>query len=232
MIAAAEGSGRALLLCGAGRYADPWHPFDVTAGRLAELLCDEGLSVEVSGEVDERMAALVDSDDVDLLVLDIGDPALAGRTDPAAEARGRAGLLAHLHRGRPLLAMHVSSTSLRGVPEWEEILGAVWVRGQTFHPEYGTGRVLVHGDRHGIVAGLDDFDVVDELYTDLRLRPDVVAVASHRYAGREHPLVWPRVYGDARIVYDALGHDAASFDAPAHREILSRAVRWLLDSPR
>lgn len=220
--------GRALLLFGAGRYADPWHPFDVTAGRLAELLCDEGLTVEVSGEVDERMACLLDSDDIDLLVLDIGDPALAGRPNPEAEERGRAGLLAHLRRGRPLLVMHVTSTSLRGVPEWEEILGAVWVRGRSFHPEYGTGRVLVHGDRHEIAAGLADFDVDDELYTELRVRPDVVPVATHRYDGREHPLLWPRTYGRARIVYDALGHDAASFDAPVHRELLARSVRWLL----
>lgn len=230
-----EGSGRsqrALLLCGAGRYADPWHPFDVTAGRLAELLCDEGLTVEVAGEVDDRMAALADSDDVDLLVLDIGDPALAGRLDPEADERGRTGLLAYLRRGRPLLAMHVSSTSLRGVPEWEEILGAVWVRGRSFHPEYGEGRVLVHGDRHEVATGLSDFDVVDELYTELRVRPDVVPVATHLHDGREHPLIWPRTFGGARVVYDALGHDAASFDAPVHREILSRSVRWLLDRPR
>ncbi|MCH3150478.1 ThuA domain-containing protein, partial [Listeria monocytogenes] len=65
-------------------------------------------------------------------------------------------------------------------------------------------------------------------YTDLRVQPDVVALASHEHEGREHPLIWARSYGNARIVYDALGHDTASYEAETHREILRRAVDWLL----
>ena len=58
--------------------------------------------------------------------------------------------------------------------------------------------------------------------------PAVVALASHDHEGREHPLMWARHYGDAKVFYDALGHDAASYDAPTHREILERATRWLI----
>lgn len=217
---------RALILSGSGRYADPWHPFAETSARLADILRDQGLEVEISGDVDARMAALT-ADDPDLLVLNLGDPAHTGTPDPDAEARGRAGLLAHLGRGRPLLASHVTSTSLRGVPEWEAILGGVWVRDTTFHPDYGVATILVHPERDAIVAGLDDFTVHDERYTDLRVDPSVVALASHEHDGREHPLMWARRYGDAKVFYDALGHDAASYDAPTHREILARATRWL-----
>lgn len=221
---------RALILSGAGRYADPWHPFDATSGRLADILRGEGIDVEVSGEVDARLASLSapGDRDPDLLVLNIGDPALAGREDPEAEALGREGLLAYLGRGRPLLVSHVSATSLRGLPEWEAILGALWVRGVSFHPEYGRARIHVPVSSHPIVAGLADFEVDDERYTDLRVAPDVVALASHEHGGREHPLLWARTYGTARVVYDALGHDAASYDSPVHREIVARAARWLL----
>jgi len=222
---------RALILSGAGRYADPWHPFADTSDRLAALVRAEGLSVEVSGDVDERMAALRSTDDPDLLVLNIGDPALAGDEAPEAERRGREGLLAHLGRGRPLLASHVSSTSLRGIPEWEAILGGVWVRGTSFHPDYDRARIHVHRERHGIVSGLPDFEVEDERYTDLRVAPDVVPLAGHLHEGREHPLLWARAYGPARVVYDALGHDAASYASATHREILARSVRWLLGRP-
>lgn len=218
---------RALILSGGGRYADPWHPFAETSARLAELLRGQGLDVEVSEEVDARMAALT-TDDPDLLVLNVGDPAHTGTPDPEAEARGRAGLLAHLERGRPLLVSHVTSTSLRGVPEWEAILGGVWVRDTSFHPDYGPATIRVHADRDPIVAGLGDFAVTDERYTDLRIDPAVEALATHEHDGREHPLIWTRRYGDAKVFYDALGHDAASYDAPEHREILERAVRWLV----
>lgn len=218
---------RALILSGAGRYGDPWHPFAETSERLAAILRGEGLDVEISGDVDARMAALA-SDAPDLLVLNIGDPAHTGFPDPEAERRGRDGLLAHLASARPLLASHVTSTSLRGVPEWEDILGGVWVRGTTFHPDYGPARIHVHADRGPIVAGLDDFTVTDERYTDLRVQPDVVALASHEHEGAEHPLMWSRAFGPAKVFYDALGHDAASYDAETHREILRRAVRWLI----
>lgn len=217
---------RALILSGSGRYADPWHPFADTSERLAGLLRETGLEVEVSEEVDARMAGLT-TENPDLLVLNLGDPALTGTPDAPAERRGRDGLLAYLARGRPLLVSHVTSTSLRGVPEWEGILGAVWVRGTSFHPDYGRARIRVHTG-HEITAGLDDFDVEDERYTDLRVQPDVVALASHEHEGREHPLLWARTYGGARIVYDALGHDTASYEAETHRELLRRAVRWLL----
>lgn len=222
---------RALILSGAGRYADPWHPFPETSERLAGILRSEGLEVEISEDVDARMAALASDGPEsrpDLLVLNIGDPALTGTPDPEAERRGRDGLLAYLAAGRPLLASHVTSTSLRGVPEWEGILGGVWVRGTTFHPDYGPARIHVHADRGPIVAGLDDFDVTDERYTDLRVQPDVVALASHEHDGVAHPLMWAREYGRAKVFYDALGHDAASYEAETHREILRRAVRWLL----
>jgi uncharacterized protein len=220
---------RALILSGSGRYADPWHPFAETSARLADILRGQGLDAEISGEVDARMAALATPvDDPELLVLNIGDPAHTGTPDPEAEAAGREGLLAHLARGRPLLVSHVSSTSLRGVPEWEAILGGVWVRGTTFHPDYGRATILVHPERDAIVAGLDDFTVDDERYTDLRIDPAVVALASHDHDGREHPLMWARHHGDAKVFYDALGHDAASYEAPTHREILERAIRWLI----
>lgn len=218
---------RALVLSGNGRYADPWHPFAETSAELAALLRETGLEVEVSEDVDARMAALT-TDDPDLLVLNIGDPQHTGAPDAPAERRGRVGLLSYLARGRPLLVSHVTATSLRGIPEWEGILGGVWVRGTSFHPDYGYGRILVHPDRHEITGGLGDFDVEDERYTDLRVQPDVVALASHEHDGREHPLIWARTSGGARVVYDALGHDTASYRAGTHREILRRAVRWLL----
>ena len=38
---------RAIILSGAGRYADPWHPYAETSARLAELAATAGYDVEV-----------------------------------------------------------------------------------------------------------------------------------------------------------------------------------------
>ncbi|SEH55033.1 MULTISPECIES: ThuA domain-containing protein [unclassified Leifsonia] len=228
---------RALILSGEGRYADPWHPFARTSDRLAGLLTSLGMDAEVSGDVDARMAALP-SELPDLLVLNLGDPALNFPDDPApdAEAEGRAGLLGYLAAGRPLLGVHATSTSLRGIPEWKSILGGVWVRGESFHPDYARLNVHLAAEPPAFIAGLDDFAVQDELYSNLSLEPDniVLATASATASsgGDEVPVVWARTVGpaSARVVYDALGHDTAAYESAGHQALLARCVRWLLSS--
>jgi type 1 glutamine amidotransferase len=112
---------------------------------------------------------------------------------------------------------------------WEEITGGYWERGVTMHPPLGKTRVRVAPDRHPIVAGLTDFTLEDERYTFLRVAPDVEPLAWHEHEGAEHPLLWARTVRDARVVYDALGHDARSYDSAARRELLARSAAWLLD---
>lgn len=215
----------ALIVSGEGRYADPWHPFAETSARLAEVVADAGYGVEIDGSADARLA---DLRGIDLLVLNLGNPGEPTSADEAtADSATRAGLLDYLGRGGALLAMHVASTSFPAVPEWEAVLGGIWVRGTTMHPPRGRAYVHVHPARHAIVSGLDDFELEDERYSDLRVADDVSSLAEHEHEGRMHPLLWTHRFGDARVVYDALGHDAASFQSATHRRILHRAVRWL-----
>ena len=222
---------RALILTGSGRYADPWHPFEHTSARLSELIAAVGFEVEISGDVDARMADL-SSTHPDLLVVNVGDPALNSpdAPEPIAEERGRAGLLAYLGRGGALLGMHTASTSLRGVPEWKQILGGIWVRGESFHPDYTRLTVSMCAVPEGITAGLDDFDVDDEQYTNLNQAESNSILAQRRTDSEAVPLAWCRAYGSAhaRVVYDALGHDTASYDSAGHRALLQRCVRWLV----
>src|SRR5260370_41655132 len=88
-----------LILSGAGRFADPWHPFAETSDRIAGILRGEGFHVEVDERIDERMP---DLRGVDLLVVNIGDPATL---DTALDEPDRAGLLAYLASGAPRLVM-------------------------------------------------------------------------------------------------------------------------------
>lgn len=227
-------SSRVLLLSGAGRYSDPWHPFAETSARVADALRDAGLDVTVSDEVDAALARLGD-DAPDLLVLNIGaadGPLAAGveeaPPDAVRDAACRDGLLAHLGAGRPLLALHVSSTSLGFIPEWESILGGIWVRGTTMHPDYDRAHIHVETDVHPIVAGIGDFDTDDERYSWMRVDPAVRALAWQEHDGVQHPLLWTHTFEGARVVYDALGHDAASYNSPEARELVTRSARWLL----
>ncbi|QNE35431.1 ThuA domain-containing protein [Leifsonia shinshuensis] len=220
----------ALILSGSGRYADPWHPFAATTERLAGILAEEGFIVNVDGNVDERLAHLPENPP-DLLVVNIGDPALNYPDDPqpAAEARARAGLLWYVREGLPILAMHTSVTSLRGIPDWPRIIGGIWRRGTSYHPDYGTAAIRIGPAHTEVNDKIQDFSVDDERYTDLDVEPDNTILATHEEGGRDHPIIWQRTYGPkgARVVLDALGHDTASYDSTEHVALLSHAVRWL-----
>ena len=189
----------------------------------------------------------VRADAPDLLVLNVGagrmpeeravvessDARQAGEGGPSGrdthtDAATRAGLLAYVDGGRPLLALHVSSTSFGFVPEWEQVLGGIWVRGTSMHPPYSRARIGVATDAHAITRGVHDFELDDERYSHLRVSPAARQLAWHDLDSVRNPVLWTHGYGDARIVYDALGHDSASYDSAAHRAILAQAAEWLL----
>jgi hypothetical protein len=219
---------RSLVLSGGGTFADPWHRFGRTSARLADVLWSLGHRVEVTDFVADRVAGLTQSGPggFDLIVVNAAaGPGLL----PAEQDAARAGLRTALNRGLGVLAVHVGVGTLLGLPEWEKVTGAVWVEGQSGHPPLGPARVQTHQDRHPIVAGVPDFDVIDERYTGLRLVPGIVPLATHRHQGRQHPLVWARELGPSRVVADALGHDVRSYDSASHRRLLTRAVQWLTE---
>lgn len=224
-------SGGACKGDGGGRYSDEWHDFGQTSAALAELLRAMGLEVEVDENVDERLAAL---GEVDLLVFNLGRPeqfhSPAGRH---AEIEATAGLAAYRERGGPLLAVHAALQSMAFMTEWEDILGGIWVPEVSMHPPLETAAVRVYPNRHPIVAGLTDFEVDDERYSLLRMGARTIPLAAHTLDDTPHPLlpahplVWAHERG-GRVVVDALGHDTRSYQSPEHRELLRRAVRWLL----
>ena len=212
----------ALVVSGAGPYVDPWHDFPATSARLAALLRNTGLTVDITTEVE---AALADPEGARLLVVNIGNP--DEPRPPEAMDQAAVGLERHLADGGGLLGIHSSSTSLTGMREWPEILGGRWIRGRSMHPPRDHCVISITGADHPVTAGLDDFPIVDERYSHLETQPDVTVLYEHRFHGLTHPLVWARTAGRGRVVYDALGHEVRSYDAPGHLALLARSVEWL-----
>ena len=209
---------RSLVLSGGGAYADPWHPFAATSERIADILAALGHHVQVSELVADRVA---DLRGWDLIVVNAASGPLAADTSAA-----QAGLTAALDRGLGVLAIHVGACTLLRLPAWEAVTGAAWTA-SSMHPKAGPCRIITYPGRHPICAPVADFDITDERYAYLRTAPDIVPLAAHEHAGRLHPLLWTRIQQKSRIVTDLLGHDERSYDSPEHRQLISRAARWL-----
>jgi type 1 glutamine amidotransferase len=225
---------RAIILSGAGRYADPWHPYAETSARLAELVAEAGYDVEVREDVDAALATL--GDDVRLLVVNAADPdgpspdGPESGADAAGTALDESAFDAAIDRGIGILAVHAAAASLRDYPAFERALGARWLSGVSWHPPISEAHVHVVGN-HAIVEGLADFTVFDERYTGFRLLDVIEPIAEHTEGEGRHPLVWAREFGRSRFVYDALGHDTRSYGSAGHRDLIARSLDWLSRVP-
>ena len=212
-----------LVVSGSGPYADSWHPFPETSGRLAAIIRGLGHFVEVTEEVE---GALAQPGLPDLLVVNIGNPEHPRPADRIAAAAK--GLIGHIDAGRALLGVHASATSLTTMPAWPAIIGGRWMRGRTMHPPQGRSSIRIRTDSHPIAAGIADFEIFDERYSYLQTDADIDVLCEHEYEDVKHPLAWAREAGPARVVYDGLGHDARSYDSQGHVQLVQRSVQWLL----
>lgn len=130
--------------------------------------------------------------------------------------------------GGGLLALHTASICFDTFAEWPALLGGSWRWGQTFHPEPETVTCEIADDEHPVTAGLGRFTVVDEVYHNLGVRADshVLLTTPTSQDGCDQVLAWANHYGEGRVIYSALGHDAASINQAAHSELLRRSARW------
>lgn len=209
-----------------------FHDFEATSAALAEVLAGVGIESDIT---DDIAGALSEPSEVQLITVNalrwqmgldrFADLRAEWRFELPAEARTT--LLDHLDRGGGLLCMHSASICFDDWQGWQRVLGGCWTWPKSHHPPLGWTGVRVHGG-HPIVEGLRDFDLVDEVYSDLDVLPDVQPLAS---SASGQPLVWARPVRRGRVVYDALGHDVRSYENEIHRTLLQRAALWLLKRP-
>jgi uncharacterized protein len=140
----------------------------------------------------------------------------------------RGAIRAHLAGGGGVLGLHTAAICFDTWPEWGAILGAGWVWGRSHHPPPGTVALTLGAADLPITRGLNGFSVQDELYCAMDIAPDAQVLAHATTPGVQgaQPVLTARDHGPGRVVYSALGHDAASFRLPGHQAMLTRAARW------
>ncbi|MGC0251741.1 ThuA domain-containing protein [Pseudactinotalea sp. Z1748] len=219
-------SPRAVIISGAGRYADPWHPFEQTSAALARLLTENG----VTAHIYPSDAGDVDLAGVDLLVVNAGGGSTTDADDAASDPVAlRRSVLDFTAAGGPTLVVHTGSNTFYESARWSELLGGAWVTGVSMHPPLAEDVVQVVDADHPISTGLGELRIRDERYSFLRVAPTARVLITHRHDDTEHALVWVHTHEGVRVVYDALGHDEAAYAGADRRELLRREVAWLLD---
>jgi type 1 glutamine amidotransferase len=202
---------------------------------LARHLETVGVRSDITEDIESGLEGLTTGDGYDLLTINALRWEMVGEKydDYRDEWRfelspdGRAAIADHVSGGGGLLGLHTASICFDTWDQWGEILGGKWVWGTSHHPQFGAVDVRIAGE-HAIVDQAQDFRVDDEVYHHMELQPDVVPLLLAECDEGPQPLLWARSYGRGRVVYDALGHDAASISEPQHVQILKRAALWAL----
>jgi type 1 glutamine amidotransferase len=88
-------------------------------------------------------------------------------------------------------------------------------------------RVHVVDPNNPITAGMKDFDVIDETYTNFFVNSDVHVFLTADHPDASHQLAWTWKYKNSPVVYLELGHDHVVFDNPNYRRLVERSILWV-----
>jgi len=147
----------------------------------------------------------------------------------------KAALEKYITSGRPILCHHGAIASYPDWPRFAQLTGIAWVWGASSHSPVGTYTMRAT-DNHPVVAGLEQYEIEDEIYYALTLNADMQPQvhASVKYEGLERPMVITaeggRIAGAGRMVYLANGHDMKAMVCTAYQRLWINSVNWLSHS--
>lgn len=171
------------------------------------------------------------------------------------------GMMAMFEEGFPLVILHHCAAAWGGWPEWAEICGAQFLykpmksRGVD-KPDSGYIIDVPHKVRpvmdHPITEGIEEFDIVDEVYLWEVFEEDVIPLFRSNYPftqenfysadlalhgkmnsneGWSHDpgsdyVGWIKTYKNSPIVYLQFGDGPATYENETYRKILANAIKW------
>jgi type 1 glutamine amidotransferase/nicotinamidase-related amidase len=172
--------------------------------------------------------------DADILILSLRRVALPEKDLQAIKM--------YLASGKPLVAIRTSSHAFdargkfpSGHGEWpafdNEVLGG------NYHNHYPAGpttsvHVVPGAEKHPVLAGVaTSFTSSGSLYkTSPLARSTTLLLTGSTGRQAPEPVAWTHLYKKGRIFYTSLGH-RDDFRNPAFVQLMSNAMRWVLDVP-
>ncbi len=197
----APNGSKILLLSGGARQH---HGYREQALYLAGALEDTG-RYEVTVVEDAAILLTPAMAKYDILIVnaDRRDPEFKFNTDQ------QQALLDWVKAGHGYVSIHGADNAAPDwLPEWREMLGGVFshVGLPDSKTKKGKFTIKIIDTTSPITKGLSDFELSDELYFNLQMKPGVEPLATTAHDGGTWPVAWTRVHGKGRVFHTPLGH--------------------------
>jgi len=140
-----------------------------------------------------------------------------------------------LKKGASMIFLHHSLVSYQNWSEFIKIVGGqyhthpVVVNGDTLKTSYEHGvniPVKVENKKHPVTKGLQDFDIVDEVYGGVEILPQVKPLLSTTHPKSMRYLAWVNHYGNSDVICIQLGHGPSGYSNPNFRKLIRQAIEW------
>jgi type 1 glutamine amidotransferase len=145
-----------------------------------------------------------------------------------------------LKKGASMIFLHHALVSYQNWPEFIKIVGGqyhthpVVVNGDTLKANYEHDvniPVKVEDKKHPVTKGIRDFEVVDEVYSDVEILPQVKPLLSTTHPKSMRYLAWVNHYENSEVICIQLGHGPSCYTNPNFRRLIQQAIEWSAKQP-
>jgi type 1 glutamine amidotransferase len=146
-------------------------------------------------------------------------------------------LLQFVHQGHGCVSLHgADNAPADWLPEMKTMLGAIYSHvGQPDGKAIGgkTWLVKIADPNHTITRGLADFELADELYTNLQMRDDLKPLATIEYQDTIWPVAWTYQYGAGPVFHTTLAHchmrhpELDPLKDPNLAKLITQGIDWV-----
>jgi type 1 glutamine amidotransferase len=86
--------------------------------------------------------------------------------------------------------------------------------------------IKVEDKKHPVTQGLPDFEILDEIYMDVEILPEVKPLLSTTHPKSMRYVAWVNRYENSDVLYIQLGHGETGLSNPNFRKLLTQAIEW------
>ena len=140
-----------------------------------------------------------------------------------------------LKNGKAMIFLHHSLVSYQKWPEFIKIVGgqyhtnALIINGDTLRANYEHDVIIpvkVEDKSHPVTRGIDDFEILDEVYGGCEILPTVKPLLSTTQPKSMSYVAWINHYGKSEVIYIQLGHGPSAYSNTNYRKLIQLAIEW------